>query len=691
MLSAGEIKGPTGNVFEDAMKLPEKLADNLRHQSISDLPVVDCEGCPTVRDEYLTNVHEPRFFEYPQGGTYVQYFKPGEYERRKKEAEEVIKNPNATAEAWEKAASILSMFGFPADPKEANALLRRMQSSPDLFTFVDLEISVEITSDGEAKQVTRQKEKPLQIGRSEDGKRVWVFEKNLVLEKPCQGNKPLLFNTLRGVHLTDLDILRLTTLLQAHENDFCVDNGSNGQRTLAVAKDYSVEDIDDRFVPLIAGSKFFAGRAGEIAAALEKSFEKERTQKRLQESQEGAWWKGPLIGVLAGSPIALATLGLFIKMYQMQKKAMEGKADVDVNEFIKDVTEKLKTEKPKIVVVPEVEEIVNKVRAAMDSKHPHIILAGRSGSGKDLIARYLQWLFLNDQIPLRRNKTPKKAGSIDATGMASTGGLFKGMAAKVANALNKVWLGKPGIYHAQEIQNWLTIVESSGYGPGSTSTNAFRMVLHTLETDNPDFTVIGTTSEIEKITAAVNDIERRMGKIIRIPDFSPESLRAILDAITAETLQVYGITLADIDLSSKIIAATKFLEQSPNSGVVNLLDEICREAEQKGQTSVTADDVARMVQEKAAVLNISLSENAARKALDFIEKYPSIEPDRARIAAQLIEYGKNPELVFAQDHELQMALEEGQREMARRSNGGSKKPPGGTPPAAPSGGDGGPS
>lgn len=113
-------------------------------------------------------------------------------------------------------------------------------------------------------------------------------EKNWILENVCKTKLQL--NTLRRIDLTDNEIISLVKILEAWENDFCIDVGANGSKALALKNDYSVEDIEGFYTERILKSEAFSPeRAKEIVSALKRAFEKElNTNKRIMDAEDRA-------------------------------------------------------------------------------------------------------------------------------------------------------------------------------------------------------------------------------------------------------------------------------------------------------------------------------------------------------------------------------------------------------------------
>lgn len=207
-------------------------------------------------------------------------------------------------------------------------------------------------------------------------------EKNGILTNVCKSKLQL--NTLRGINLTDDEITSLVKILEAGQNDFCIDVGMDGRKALAVRNDYSVEDIDGYFSNLILQSGLFSPkRAAEIAASLKKSFEKERIQKKLQESGEGAWWKGPLTAVAASSPLQLLNLLLFYKMYMMQRR-QSGMDKEPILPQLRNMVQEVRSGK-KYLVGPSIAKYTKELEKHFVKPRGHTVLIAENGVGKTTV------------------------------------------------------------------------------------------------------------------------------------------------------------------------------------------------------------------------------------------------------------------------------------------------------------------
>lgn len=412
-----------------------------------------------------------------------------------------------------------------------------------------------------------------------------------------------------------------------------------------------------------------------------------KAPERQEKMMDDMFWKNAFL-------FAAITL-LHPSNYWMWKQNRKPK----VTKFITDNTAHMKKHPPKLVRVPEVLEILRRAEIALNSERPHLFLVGRTGSGKDFIGKAIMNLFANEQLHIP--ETPikgRKTGNINATGMAAAASKWKGMSAAVADAVaDRLKSAKnSGLKLLSEASILLTIADSAG--EGESGANAYELLLDLFDPDNtpdnkPKSGVIFTTSQWEKIKRMSPDTIRRMGDIIFIPDFSPDSLVTILDTIGSELLTKNGVTVAtDPGVYEAIVHASRVNESSPNARVGTLLKQLAENARRRESQhpKITMHDVIQVALDDARSSGVKASPQTMGDAFHFFESHPSITAKQALYAVEALEYGLDPALAFEDPMTVGHHLAEGRKLAAQRTNGGSRGPQGPGGPHGGGGGSGGP-
>lgn len=689
MMSGGkdiELKTPTFFVRPEAFQpapLSEKV-ENGNGVTLDTLDVCEGDGFPPINNEYLSGVHRAVVLSRDEMNVNTAAATNDRFA-------EIHKDDPTFDENWDHAVA----FYEPGDPPPSDTIP------------IDDALFKQIT--GATKYVRLRKmtgeSGKLQWCRSEDGKNLWGYGENLILENPCTQTNTVLLKLPENLSYAE----RVRTLYLAKSTglQICTKDGQ-----LRIIADATVEEKVKQTTDMlgVSAASLADPKMQEKAEAIVLAFndamepvhadeEKKKLGVEVTKAQlESTRNQGSYMPWMIGSAVAgvlVGGAGVYVAWTTKKFMVQQAGGKIDPNQFIQNNTTAAKgPDYSKIVLDPELEACLDDLEAATRKKKlPHVCLVGPSGSGKDLLAAHFEHRVAMGKVPHLEGRPIYR---VDATDVMAEGGVFFGKFDQVVKALRKKVQKERSLARLSEVH----ILCDAPQGGSPQITKAL-----TLLEDPKGSIFIFTSSQWDRIKSIVPDIDRRLTPI-QMPAMTFGRVMNILQRTVSQfkLLEHEGIGTTQLEEGVyEAVAHFSKLRTGEEAAIApetldllsakaanrtdKKLNGITDDAEKQriiAETNkITMKDILEHARNDALKENIVISEDQLRASLEFFRKFPDLEKPLFKTALRLISLGEQPELVFQGDAAEAIIHRAEQRMIAEKLRASGN---GGGPPSTPSGG-----